>query len=715
MTEETTVKRDPIVAQEDKVPSFQKFIYGVAGPIDILSVWVLVSIAYNVFQMELKMTFNQVALILMSLRLWDAVADPVMGWISDNTRTRWGRRRPYILIGGILSGLTYPIIWWFPRDLSHVQIMAWVIGFGILFYTCFTIWAMPYQSLLMEMTPDYNERTRVASIRSIFQTVFSLINGFCWFLSMLPIFYVNGHASPINGMRYISIGIALLILVLGPLPAFFVKERYYEHDLTRKQPKIDLFKSLGETLTCKPFLILCVFTVFFLLGTSVFDGYGRYVGTYYVLNGDWGIASKFVGFGTIIYTVASLIMIQVFRWLSERIGKNKCMFISMGLVLISAAITWWTNNPAHPLWMLFNSFLIGAGYAGLWLMIPSMQADVVDYDELHTGERREGSFASVFSWVLKLSFCVGFMAAGPLLTITKFDAGEFDANRNVETSLAKIEAVSKTIAGDEGLAKQSEVLKKAAASLAKEMRSDPRAAFATLATVDKVRLALEKAAPKQPVEQKKVSAPDGEKLDAWELTVVEIKNLFVMPGLGGEQKVSKKEAPGVLMSVTEGLKTSIVPDYAQITAMKQAVKTLKARANASSSAAATTLDSSLETLGTAFPADGKTSAAALAAVVAALPKLAESAAGDKDSESALETLRKSSGELVAVLKKDGVQFKAAPPKSKVETTLTNMRIGYIALPLAASILALLVFYFFPLTQEKMAEIRKQLEERRGKV
>jgi len=715
MTEETTAKRAPIVAREDKVPAFQKFIYGAAGPIDILSVWVLVSIAYNVFQMELKMTFNQVALILMSLRLWDAVADPVMGWISDNTRTKWGRRRPYILIGGILSGLTYPIIWWFPRDLSHTQIMAWVIGFGILFYTCFTIWAMPYQSLLMEMTPDYNERTRVASIRSIFQTVFSLINGFCWFISMLPIFYVDGHPSPINGMRYISIGIALLILVLGPLPAFFVKERYYEHDLTRKQPKIDLFKSLGETLTCKPFLILCVFTVFFLLGTSVFDGYGRYVGTYYVLNGDWGIASKFVGFGTIIYTVASLVMIQVFRWLSERIGKNKCMFISMGLVLISAAITWWTNNPAHPLWMLINSFLIGAGYAGLWLMIPSMQADVVDYDELHTGERREGSFASVFSWVLKLSFCVGFMAAGPLLTITKFDAGEFDMNKNVEISLVKIEAVAKAIDNDKNLEKQSGKLKEAAASLAKELRSNPHAALETLAELDQVRAALEKAVPKKAVEQKKAAVGDGKKLDSWDLTLVEIKNLFVLPEGGTKMEVPKEDAPAVLAAAIDGLKNILAPDYAKIAEMKRAVDTLKTRSSVPPPKALVKLESSVETLATVFPSDEKATAVALASVNASLAKLADTAAGDKDSEAALKSLSGVAKEIGGILKKGGIQFNSAPPKSKVETTLTNMRIGYIALPLAASILALFVFYFFPLTQEKMAEIRKQLEDRRGKV
>ena len=264
-------QKQPVVAAEDRVPFWQKMAYGSAGTIDILAVRVMVSIAYQVFQMELKMSFNQVALILMSLRLWDGIADPVMGWISDNTRSRWGRRRPYIFVGAILSALTYPLIWWFPRELTQGETMGWIIGFGILFYSCFTIWAMPFQSLLMEMTPDYNERTRTASVRGIFQTIAGLFNGFCWWLSLLPIFYVDGIQSPSNGMRYISLFMAALMLLLGPLPALFVKERYYESELTRKQEKISLIGSLKETLNCRAFLILCVVTVLFLLGRGISD------------------------------------------------------------------------------------------------------------------------------------------------------------------------------------------------------------------------------------------------------------------------------------------------------------------------------------------------------------------------------------------------------------------------------------------------------------
>ena len=412
------------IAAEDRVPFSRKLAYGIAGPVDIWSVWILVSISYPLFNMELGLAPTKVAVILMALRLWDGIADPVMGWISDNTRTRWGRRRPYIFIGAICAGLTFPFMWWFPQGLSDWQIVGWVVGFGILFYSCFTVWAMPYQSLLMEMTPDYNERTRVAAVRGLIQSASSLVVGFSWWLALRPVFAdpVTGAASTANGMRYISLVVAVFIIILGVLPAIFVKERYYDSETVQKQGKVDLRKSLKETLSNKPFLILCTFTIFFLLGTSIYDSYGRYVGTYYVLGGDWERSSLFQIYGTFIYTVCSLGLIPVFRRVSEHIGKNRTLLIATSLVLFSGILTWFTNRPDLPYLMLVNTIFIGAGYAGLWLMIPSMQADVVDSDELATGERREGSFAAIYSWVLKLSFCIGFLISGPLLEFTGFDA-----------------------------------------------------------------------------------------------------------------------------------------------------------------------------------------------------------------------------------------------------------------------------------------------------
>ena len=123
-----------------------------------------------------------------------------------------------------------------------------------------------------------------------------------------------------------------------------------------------------------------------------------------------------------IYVVFNLFMIPVFAKVSEKIGKNKCLSIASFFFLFSAVLTWYTYTPGWPYLMLVNGAFLGISFAGLWTMLPTMQTDVVDYDELKTGARREGSFASVYSVILKLGFCAGYILFGPLLEMTGFDA-----------------------------------------------------------------------------------------------------------------------------------------------------------------------------------------------------------------------------------------------------------------------------------------------------
>ena len=228
--------------------------------------------------------------------------------------------------------------------------------------------------------------------------------------------------SAVNGMRYISIGVALTILILGILPALFVKERYYTSELLELQERVGFWKGLKTTLSCRPFLILCVFTFLFLLGQNLYNSFGLYVGTYHVFGGDWDKSAFLSLLGACVYFFFNIIMIPVFARISERIGKNKCLSIASFFFLFSAVLTWYMYIPGRPYLMLVNSAFLGISFAGLWTMLPTMQTDVVDYDELKTGARREGSFASVYSVILKLGFCAGCILFAPLLEMTGFDA-----------------------------------------------------------------------------------------------------------------------------------------------------------------------------------------------------------------------------------------------------------------------------------------------------
>ncbi len=726
-----------LVAPEDRVPFFKKLAYAFGGPVDILSVWILVSIAYQVFNMELGLAPTKVAIILMMLRLWDGIADPVMGWISDNTRTRWGRRRPYILVGGLLTGLTFPLLWWFPESYgmpeNHNHLMTWVIGFGVLFYTSFTIWAMPYQSLLMEMTPDYNERTRVTSVRSILQSLASFFVGCSWWVA-LRFKGGDGLPSAATGMRTISLWVGAVILVLAILPAIFVKERYYEKELIQKQKRVKvgafikgwiaghlvwsavivvamgalvlnfhwvldflsdhpfailpffflllLLKNVREALRNAPFRNLAVFTVLFLVGTSIFDSYGRYVGTYYVLGGDKDLSALYQILGTTTYMVCSLMMIPVFRRISERIGKPKTLAISVVLVLVSAMLTWFTFNPAYPVLTLINTLFIGAGYAGLWLMIPSMQIDVVDDDELKSGIRREGTFAAVFSWILKLSFCFGFLVSGPLIEYAGFDWALTNQAGWFGPWVSSVKETPDAAAPESLKVGYVEVLEADVPKAAEDAEFNGfKIAYVYLGKVDasadlaKAREALKENLPPLDRTARVAFAADPDDVAQ---PATGFRNVT---GIGEDDPL-------------DGARVGYV-----------ALKTEKAAPNAPDD-----------------EADG-----AFSRFVGRLTRSRERPKEHEiDEWIAYAVVRDGAapqpgditlGRLVVPGPMPGIAdpLQARLDANQPPSVYRNMRIGYIALPVGALLIAMVLLHFFPITPERAREIREQLETRRGKV
>lgn len=408
---------------EDRVSIPAKITYGAASVVDGWANMVPKTMANQVFNMSLGMSPSLISLAFLIFRLYDAITDPIMGWISDRTRTRWGRRRPYLLLGGVALAIVFPLIWFVPAGSSEAVMAVWLIAGGLVLYTCFTVWAMPYQSLLLEMTPDYDERTRVTAWRTYFSKFGALFMGWIWAITQLPIFAdeATGKPDTLAGMRAVSVVIAIAILVLATLPFFFVRERYYDQ-ASRASNKESLIGSLKLTFRNKPFVILLLATITFSIGTHVTNGFGIYVNTYYVHGGDKTAAAFMAGWVNTTGLVTGLLSVSLFQWLSGRIGKNRTLMIAMLSLSVSSVATWWTFTPSSPWLMLLNAVFSSPGMTGMWLIIPSMTADVVDSDEMTTGERREGSYAAVYSWVIKASIAIGYGLSGPLLELTGFDA-----------------------------------------------------------------------------------------------------------------------------------------------------------------------------------------------------------------------------------------------------------------------------------------------------
>lgn len=408
----------PPQTPSDTVPFREKITYALGGGAEIATSHVIGMMVYQVFSFNLEMTAATIGLVLMIFRLWDAFTDPLMGWISDNFRSRWGRRRPFMLIGGILGCVTFPLFWWAPQHFGETETAIWMTVTGILFFTSFTIWSIPYQSMLLEMTPDYNERTRVAQWRAMVQNFGGGIVGWFWLLALLWKDPVTGEGDTVLGMRYLSILCGVAFLVLGTLPVWFNRERYY--DLAKKQ-HVPLFKGLAQTFCNKPFQILIMITLLFIMGTQVVEQLQRFLSLYYVYDGQEDSSALLAGLGSTIWILTSVGCVPIYTYLSTRIGKRRTFAFSILMLAVASLSKLVLFNPDYPWLMLLQGFLYGPAYSGIWLMIPAISADIVDDDELSTGERREGSYASVFSNIIKLSFAFGAYAAGLIVTLSGFE------------------------------------------------------------------------------------------------------------------------------------------------------------------------------------------------------------------------------------------------------------------------------------------------------
>lgn len=423
MTDDSIPGRIGTIAKADKVPARQKLFFSLGGFTDYLSTTLTVSVLWMPF-FNIGMGLNPILLggILMIMRLWDGFNDPIMGNISDNTRTRWGRRRPFMVIGAIATALIYPLLWRPPTQYGHGVTAIYITVLGLLLFTASTCWAMPYYSLQMELTPSYDERTRISAWMAFVAKFANLLGG--WTLAFVagPLFInaATGKPDIVAGMQTTSWVIALLILGFGLLPPIFVKERYYETE-TSKQSKDPFFKSLKESFFCKPLWLLIGISFFVSLGSASIGTLGQYVNIYYVNNGDLGTATVITGLKSTVAVVAGILSIPLWTWLSERLDKK---FI-VGILLLGGmgghALNYFCLDPARPYLQLipavFQSGILGA----MSLMIPSMKADIADYDELGTHRRREGSLNSFYSWFLRMSQTCAMGAGGVVLALTGFD------------------------------------------------------------------------------------------------------------------------------------------------------------------------------------------------------------------------------------------------------------------------------------------------------
>jgi glycoside/pentoside/hexuronide:cation symporter, GPH family len=416
-------------APADRIPTSQKFAYGVGSLVNNL-LGAAIGMMAIVLNLGLGMDPVVVGTLMALPRFVDALTDPVMGYISDHSRWRWGRRRPYIFFGAIASGIVFALLWQLPAGYGE-NFYFWYFLIGAnFFYLAYTVYATPWVALGYEMTPDYNERTRLMGVSNF-------MGQFAWVA--VPWFYAfmeNDRFFPdsVTGARWLAVYIGIFVAIFGLVPALLCRERMQaiaeSEDSSAPAGSMwqglgrnlaDFFRGFLATMKFRPFLLLCGATFLVFNGFMLVSAFSSYVIIYYVYGGDKDLGAQLMGWNGTLSALATFLVILLATWLGTRIGKQKTFFIATAISVVGYLLKWFCYSKTHPFLILLPTPFIAFGLGALFTLMGSMMADVCDFDELKSGQRREGMFGAVFWWVVKLGMALALALSGYALNYTGFD------------------------------------------------------------------------------------------------------------------------------------------------------------------------------------------------------------------------------------------------------------------------------------------------------
>lgn len=442
----------------EKLKFTQLAAYGAGGiiPIALFNVaGILVGLMGNI---SLGISAFWLGAILIVPRLWDALSDPIIGHLSDNTRSRWGRRRPFLLFGGIAVAISFVVIWWIPKG---EMVRAWFPTDGgyeafqlgyilislLIFFTAVNIFEIPHGALGMEMTTDYHERTRLFSAKSFVGNLFAMSTPWLFALASMEIFKGPG-GNEADGMRYVSLMIAAILVPLSFWWFFKLREPGFKK--VAAQEKTPFWQDMKRTANNRNFIMLTL-TIFTLaMGFNFVSLLGSYIPIFYIFGGDKVAGATLLGINGTIWAVTGVLAVFPLNWISPKLGKRKTLSVAILLMCLAQISKIFCYNPQYPFLIVIPTVLLSAGMLFFFTLGSSMVGDICDEDELKTGHRSEGSFYSVFWWFIKMGTALASFVAGALIVFTLFDEAQVTQVDSLQGSVRELQSKIQLWKGDEG-------------------------------------------------------------------------------------------------------------------------------------------------------------------------------------------------------------------------------------------------------------------------
>ena len=417
MSEKVTVSRN-------KVPIGQKIAFGV-GMFANQMFPAILGIFMVVLVEDLKFTGLMWAMIYLFPRLFDAISDPIMGFISDNTKSKWGRRRQYVLVGGFLMGIAYIFMWQLYKENSLDYNFWYFFLWSVVFYLGLTFFSVPYVAMGYEMSDDFHERTSIMAIAQWIGQWAWVIAPWFWLIMYDPKWFPSAEVA----VRELSIWVAIPCAICAIVPALFIKG---ESTLDKDYEPLN-FANIGnsfmkivysfiDAFKIKEFRKLCGATFFIYNAFNTVAALTFFVIVYKLFNGDAGATGIWVSlFGCLGALGTTFLVIPIVTWMSKKMGKKKAFLWAQAISVIGYLMLYFLFIPGKPWMYIIGLPFFSFGIGSLFTIMMSMTADVIDVDELNSGLRREGIFGAIYWWMVKVGFAIAGALSGVIITAVGFN------------------------------------------------------------------------------------------------------------------------------------------------------------------------------------------------------------------------------------------------------------------------------------------------------
>ena len=402
-------------AKPEHLPLMKRVAYGV-GALGDFFIFALINVMiqpFYVLGMHLDPRWLGYAVALP--RLVGVVTDPMVGSLSDHAQTRWGRRRPFFVTGAVACACLLPLVWLPPVRFGPTGMIVYLVAILTLFQAVYSLYIIPFGALGYELTSDPDERTRVLAWCPYLTTIGTFAAPWFYWIALLPAL----GGSEVPGVRWMSLGCAVAIVVCGVIPALAFREKARKPlpaaaEGGAKEGKVRVWAALRETLRSKAFVLLLGAMVLVTLGVNCQGVIQLYIAIFHIYGGDKLHATELFGIAGTVVSLSTFVILPLVTRLSAHYGKRKALMGTAAMCAVGGLLTWWTFSPRWPYLMILSHVISYGGMTSCNLLIASMTADVCDEDELHTGLRREGAFAATSGATLKVTLAVMTIAGGYL-------------------------------------------------------------------------------------------------------------------------------------------------------------------------------------------------------------------------------------------------------------------------------------------------------------